>query len=456
VVVAVLMMVTASGMAAEEETEKEPVLFSPGADTLFSGDTIDAILAAGEFDGEIGIAFRNEDPDDGEHGHAGWAYLDVGWESGSFHGLQVGMGGLFVTELWTEDGFEDLFDGGGDFEETAEWTEAYLKYTLPSEKTSFILGRADDGKFGEPATGDGDYYEGLGVRFQEIPRLDVRAHVVKRWIDNASASWDLDGIDTDWAEMNDAIDGAEEGGDLAYTLMATIGLGADKAPEAPREADMGIARVLGRGVCDCFNISPYVQTHSDVGTSYGVGVEAFQEITKDVTFHFEGNWASFSEDTEMAGDDDFNQWIIHPFIEINGFTAGVGYYAMSDDVLVGNTTKAADLEGIFIVDEMDPMEEDAIYGEHPNSRTLFFDVGYSHGPFSLGAVYGIVDDARIDMGGATPSKGEATELDISLEVAITKNIDFELFYADVQDKTTDDDDGDEGGELIAGAVSFSF
>jgi hypothetical protein len=101
---------------------------------------------------------------------------------------------------------------------------------------------------------------------------------------------------------------------------------------------------------------------------------------------------------------------------------------------------------------MDPMEEDGIYGENPNNRTLFVDVGYSYGAFSFGAVYGMIDDARTDGGAST--KGEATELDLSLGVQITENVEFELFYANVEDDY--EDDGDDSGDLIAGAVSWSF
>lgn len=452
IMAALVVLAAVSVSAADEEARKEPVLFSPGGDALFTGETWDKILGAGEWEGELGMAFRSEDPDEGEQGDAGWGYLEAAWESGSLNGFQVGVGGLFVTELWQSGSLDGVFDDGGDFDETAKWTEGYIKYTLPSEKTYFILGRADDGKFGEPATGDGDYYEGIGVTMEEIPRLKVRAHIVKEWIDNASASWDLDGIDEDWAEMDEAIDGAGEGGDLAYTLMATIGLGADVAPTTSREADRGIIRQLGRGVCDCFNISPYVQTHSDVGTSWGVGLEAFQEITDGVTLHLDGTYEHFSEDTEMTTDDDFSQWLIHPYIDVKGLTVGVGYYTVSDDVLVGNMAKDNDLEGIFIVDEMDPMEEDAIYGENPNNQTFFVDVGYSYGAFSFGAVYGMVDDARTDGGSTT--NGEATELDLTMEVAITKNIDLELIYITAEDDY--DDDGDDSGDVFAGAVSWSF
>ncbi len=464
VVVACLLffsVATNAVLAAEPQKDKEAqkVLLSLNKDALISGATFDKILSAGSWEGELGMMFRSEDPDDGDQGDAGWGFFEAAWESGSLNGFQVGLGGLFVTELWQSGSLDSVFDD--DFSENGKWTEAYLKYTFPSEKTYFIIGRADDGKFGEPATGDGDFYEGVGITMGEIPRVKVRAHVVKEWLNNASASWDLDGIDGSWEEMdnmeienNAGVEVEDTSGDVAYTVMGTVSLGYDQVKNAEYAGEKGLARVMQDGLCECFNISPYVQIHSDVGTSYGVNVETFQTISDGIVFHVDGAYETFQEDTPSsinAVDEDFNQWTIHPYLEIHDFQIGAGYYTMSDDVLVGNDSKDDDLNDLFVVDEMDPLEEDGIYGENPSNETFFVDAGYSYGPFSLSAVYGWVDDARTGLGN---TKGEATELDVILGVQVTENIEAELAYMDVNDDYKDDGDG--SGQVVAGGITWSF
>jgi hypothetical protein len=424
------------GVAAEEKEAKEEKWEYLLPDS-FGGDLLKDAASFGTWKGELGMQFRSEQDyeDSDDDGDAGWGYLEASWLSGSMSGLQVGLGGLFVTEWWADDNFENLFDTGGDFEENSKWTEAYLKYTLADEKTYFVLGRAGNKLFGKPATGDGDYYEGVGVTTKVIPRLTLRAHVMKEWLNNASASWDLDGIDKDWEEMDDAIKGHDFGGELAYTLMGDIDLGFGK-------------------------LSPYVQTQSDVGTSYGVSLDVFQDVNDFLTAGFEGTYAWVSEDTPSSVssvDEDFSQMLLRPYIKVKNFTIGAGYYKMSDDMLVGNggtlgDDKADDLKDIFIVDEMDPMEEDGVYGEVPNNETYFVDVEYTYGPFSIKAVYGMIDDARTD-GGAT-TKGEADELDIVLGIELAKNLEAEFIYADVNDDYSGD--GDDSHKLYGGAITYSF
>ena len=198
------------------------MIFSPAAyagDTLLGGtpfaDAVDKAARETTVDAEVGIQFRHEDHEvadaSGEHkGSAGWSYGQVEIETGSMHGFQVGLGGVAVQRLWTRDRFDNTIAGDEIFEDDvffdrhdAYWTEGYLKYTLPNRKTSFILGRADDGKFGEPASGDGDYYQGIGVTVKDFPGLTIRSHVVNAWTNDASASWDFDGIQENWVKLKD-------------------------------------------------------------------------------------------------------------------------------------------------------------------------------------------------------------------------------------------------------------
>lgn len=437
VVVAGFAGMCSAEVAAEEDKEEKEENWEYLLPGSFGGDLLGETAGLGTWKGELGMQFRSETDhgDEEDDGDAGWGYFQVSWESGPIGGLQLGLGGLFVTELWANDGFDGLFSDGGKFDENAKWTEAYLKYTLPSENTYFLLGRAKTKKFGKPAAGDGDFAEGVGVTMKEIQDLTVRAHVVRAWLDNASPSWDMDGIDKKWADMDDVSSKVDhhkgEFGDYAYTLMVDW----DVIP-------------------GMFTLTPYVQTQQDVGTSYGAAFELSHAVSDSVTVGLDGAFNWFREDTPDSywpDDGDFSQRLIHAGMEYKNFNFGVGYYSMSDDVLVLNDSRASDLGALFIVDEFDPMENDAVYGENPGNETYFVNADYTYGPFTLGAVYGQVRNGRTANG---RRDGDGTELDVTLNVKLAKNLDLELFYADVDDGYSGD--GDDSHKVYGGALSYKF
>lgn len=452
ILLAVALIASGGYTALAADTAKDqPVLFSFDNDALLSGNTWDETLAAGgEWDGELGIQFRTEDDyeNEADDGDAGLGFLETSWESGSLYGLQLGLGGLFTTEMWANDSFEDVFSDGGTFDPQAKWTQVYLKYTIPNSKSYLLLGRADEGMFGEPAAGDGDFYEGFGVTIKDIPRITIKAHVVKEWLNNASPSWDFNGIDDQWAEMEQAslevgedtafgAGNAEEFGDFAYTLMTEI-----------------------EAVPDMLTITPYIQYHSDVATVLGTGFELEHAVNDSLTLGLDGAYVWFKEDTPdkyWPDDEDFNQTLIHTYAEIKGFSFGAGYYSMSDDIPIFNGPPGSgqfekDLKDIFLADEMDPMEEDlAKYGEQSGNDTYFVEVGYTHGPFWVEVIYGTVDNALTAQGN---HDGEADELDIYFGVQITENLEAELAYADVSDDYTAD--GDDSYKMFGGGIVWKF
>jgi hypothetical protein len=423
-------------------------LWAPASvgDTLLPESVSDVLKKGAKeasIDAEFGMQWRHEsyeekDAAGDDKSRAGWAYAELGLLSGSMVNFQLGLGAIGVHELWAKDRADNEVPGDNIFKDDvfefkSFWTEAYLKYSVPKTKTHFILGRADDGLFGEPRSGDGDYYTGFGVTVKDIPQVKIRAHVVTEWVNNASTSWDYDGIQEDWVQLSD------EGKDAAYTLI-----------------------VDAEAIEDLLDLQGYVQHHGDVGTSYGLTLEAEYDLNDMSAIGLEGTYARFSEDTPdtiSADDSNMSQYIINPYVKYSKNkwkgSFGVGYYHISDHIPPFNTLAEGgdDFEDIFIWDEFDPMEEDlAKYGEQQNNKTYFIHAGLGYGPVYLKAIYGWVDDAIIEDG--LTYEGEATELDVYLNVNITENVELELVYCDV-----DDDfkvDGDRSFSHFSGLLAYKF
>lgn len=417
-------------------------------------------VVPGTWEGELGMQFRAEQHEDDEFvvggepedsAETGWGYLELSWVSEPVYGTQVGLGGLAVTDLWQKDGFDgnnDIFADDAVFADRAKWTQGYLKHNITAE-SYLIAGRADDDLFGEPATGDGDYYQGLGLTIASIPRVTLRAHAVNEWLNDASPSWDFGGVNDRWAELREGslevgedvgADTSSRFGSVAYTAMADI------------EAVTGM-----------LTVSPYVQHHSDVATSLGTSVEAEKPVSDMLSLGLEGTWATHLEDTPdelWPHDEDFQQRLIRGYGKVRGVELGVGYYSISHDRIIFNGPPGSgqferDFKDIYILDEMDPMEEDiGKYGEQQGGGTIFADASFSWGPVSLAVLYGVVDGAAADVGGVETDDGEGSELDVKLGFDISESLTAHLFYADVQDDFAGD--GEQGYDMLAGALIYSF
>ena len=112
-------------------------------------------------------------------------------------------------------------------------------YRFPGSDSYLILGRAEDDFFGEPESGDGDYYQGFGVTIGDILHARIEASVVNAWLDDASPRWDVDGIQESWQNMGDVFDdmniGApgDESGEVAYSLLAEVESPIASRPNSP-------------------------------------------------------------------------------------------------------------------------------------------------------------------------------------------------------------------------------
>ncbi|MFO7822143.1 MAG: major outer membrane protein [Lentisphaeria bacterium] len=428
-VLSIMAFVAASLTVAAEDSN---YLLSADA----SRTVIDETLANGTWDAELGLKFRYEDPEEDEDGSAGWGYLEVDWESGVWNGLQLGVGGLAILEAWDEGGYEgNIFGDDDDFQDHAKWTDIYLKYAVPNTKTEILVGRT---KFKKPTDGDGDVHQGIQLTIKDIPRMTIYASAVNKWMDNASASWDLDGIQDEWVDMdevNSKDHGNSDAGSFAYTLMADI----DAVP-------------------DMLTLSPYMQYQKDVATTLGVEFDIHQALNEDLTVGLNGAYVKHLEDTpdDMYPDDeDVSQSLLRAYGKYKNFGLGVGYYHISGDIALYNDTGAPgdDFQSVYIMDEFDPMAEDlAKYGEAPNNDTFFVDASYSWKFLELEAIYGWVDNAWVKSTGE--AKGEATELNLIMNIAISENLEAEIGYIRVDDNYSDD--GDDSTDIVAGGIAYSF
>lgn len=408
------------------------------------GRAVDRLISAGETSGEIGITARWESPDDGDSDDGGLAYFEPKWTSGKVHNLQFTIGGLITSRIWEDDTM--LTDSYPDSQDGL-LTEAYLTYSLPGTKTQFLLGRADDGVFYEPVHGDGDFYEGLGVRIDDIPRMTLHAHAVTAWLDNADTSpvsWDglnnTGGGEDRWQDMDKVIQDQtgiqEDSGDAAYTV----------ALEAEVLKD------------DLLNMTAALTTLEDVARSWSIAADSEVSLSREVSIGVRGVFATLLEDTPATvndTDEDVEQYKVYGFVDVRGLEFGLGHYGQSNDRSVFNTATEGgdDFEDVFVGDEFDPVDEDlAKYGEQPNNNTYFLNAAWGYGPANLEIIYAWVDDAVIENG--TLKEGEAQELNVILDLAWTETLSSEFYYAKVDDDYTKD--GDRSADIFAMNLTHEF
>lgn len=456
VAVAVLLALPmAEGADSEEKGAERDSRFIPGDRRV-----LDTIAAAGTWKGEIGTQFLSEEYDadefvvDGDPENsagAGWAYLDLSWQSEPVYDTQIGLRGLAIGEVWQSKGFNednDFFDEGGMFENSTTWTEGYLRHQL-SPETYVLAGRAEDGTFGEPTFCEGDYFQGVGLFTSSIPRVNVRAHVVNEVLDDGTHYWDRGGVDSRWAEQEEAslgvgrnveADTSSRFGSVAYTGMVDI--------EAIR---------------DLLTITPYVQHHSRVATKVGTDFEAEYRVDDALTVGVNGAWANYLEDTPdelWPHDEDFRKRLLRAYGRRNGLEVGGGFYSISNDSVLftgppGSGQFRTRFPDVILFGEARLLEgEVAEYSQRQGSTTLFADMAYSWGPISVKVMYGVADGALADAGGVGTNEGEGAELNIELRVDITEDLEGQLFYADVQDRFAGD--GEQGLDILAGGLSASF
>ncbi len=206
------------------------------------------------------------------------------------------------------------------------------------------------------------------------------------------------------------------------------------------------------------SVTPHLQYHKDVAFSLGLSLEGEAAINDTVSIGGEGIYLRHWEDTPASvnpDDEDLSRMPLQIYGKIKGLTVGAGYHTISDDVPIFNTIDEGgdDFEDVFVMDEIDPMEEDlAKYGEQPNNDTWFLYAEYGYCPFDLEMIYGWAEDAIVEDGPAY--NGEAQELDLFLGIGLTENLSAELVYVHLRDDH--EADGDRSMDMFAGSIACGF
>lgn len=384
--------------------------FSGASESL---NKISNAFGTGKVSGEIGVNFRIDDPDDSEQvddGDIGTAFAELDFESNQFYNFSLGLNFIAVGELWSNDAWEkNGFDDDGNFERKSMLRYVYLDYEIPGTKSTIMVGR---NKFEKSEAMDGDAHQGVQLTSNDLPMTTLYLAVIDRWINNASTAYDMDGIEDDWRDGDDAFDGASS---TTYSAIAEI-----------------------EAIKDQLTLIPFYSHQEDVITNYGLTLEFEQPLNGDMSLGFEGTYAVFKEESKDPTDEDASSYIAHVTLSYQDFWAGVGYFVMSDDLRVD--PKAVGNKAF------DPMEE-GVYGGDPDDHTVFIDAGYSHGPFEVEIIFG---DTKIDSS-ATGDEQGCKELDIYFTYEITEAFGLELMYVNVND-----DDSDLDYQVFAGGISMTF
>ncbi|MFP4029586.1 MAG: hypothetical protein ACLFWL_17545 [Candidatus Brocadiia bacterium] len=422
----VLSVVVGARAAETEGNELRPIGFDITADSMLSGTALDKAIQEGELKGEAGVYFEGTDPDDPDPAGAvgegedadyffGTGYIEMAFESASVNGLQFGIGGIAVNQIWWDHEEWDVptadWVNGDDYtdnyDDDAALNEAFIRYSFPNTKSSVLVGRK---KFKKSAVMDGDFHQGFEIAVKDPQMVDVYFSAVEEWADDSGA--DEIGGESEMDELNDA-------GNWGYSLMAVIS-------------------------GDNFSVMPFVHRHEDVVLVYGLEAEGKVEMDENMSISFGGTWSEHNEDTPSSissTDEDWNQYLLECKVRIGQASIGAGYYYLDDEVV-----NAPNGTGLF-QDDFAPMEE---IGGWADTSTYFLKLGYDFGALEIGMAYGIADDDRDDTG---QTDSDAHEIDLEIEADITDRVAFEVLYADVN---FDEDDQNNDYGYWEGGVSVSF
>ncbi|MFP4029707.1 MAG: hypothetical protein ACLFWL_18165 [Candidatus Brocadiia bacterium] len=426
------------------EKEERPLGFDLTGESILDDMPIDEAIKDGEIEGEAGVYFQGTDPDDpetppppGAVGNGedadyffGVGYLNVAFESASVNGLQFGIGGLALNQIWWDferwDPITESFDGDVDYDDAVDddalLHTAYVQYNVPNSKTSVVLGRK---QFKESIVMDGSFHQGMELSVKDGEAVDVYFSAVEKWADA-----DLCDLDEMMSLGEIEMNSLDSAGNWGYSLITDV------------EVENGV-------------VTPFAHYHDNVVLVSGVSGKSVLEMDDDISITFSGAWSRHYEETPSSvsdDDEDWSQYLLHQRVDMQDFFVAGGYYKVSDGL-----ADAPRGTGIF-QDDFSPMER---IGERNNfvnfgdetwadTRILFLELGYDFGPVEIQLVYGKAEDDSDDAGEVD---SDANEIDLEVKAEITDRIAFQSVFADV-----DFDHNDENNDYYywEGALSASF
>ncbi len=355
---------------------------------------IDEAFQAGTLKGSLGAMYLENAPNGFNNNVLGTGFIELEYITGEMQGLQLGVDVLGVGEIYTHNmDFDVLYNEGNDLD--AALRELYIKYNTMN--SSVVIGRHTPMA---PPVLEGDSFEGLTLNIGEWEDMGVKvvASVFNRGV--RSVKWNEEGI-TDWLDVDD-----NGGKDHLWSVMAEFAV-----------------------MEDMVNLKPYILHQGDFATVYGVQA--------GMTYEMEGaqlggtaDYYFVSEDTGIAGMDDSDAWKLYLYGEMEGTTAGIGYYAYSDEV---NQLEA----GNSWLDDLEALDDTFAYINNfyftgQDSKTWWVDFGYDWEGLKLAAQWGNYED---------DTAVEFDQLMLKAGYDVTQSFEVAAKYVDVDGKQNMNDTG---------------
>ncbi|MFP4029708.1 MAG: hypothetical protein ACLFWL_18170 [Candidatus Brocadiia bacterium] len=443
------------GIAQEAETETEtnkgPLGLELTSGSLVTGTILDEAIGNGELSGEAGVYFEGTSISDGApiswvYGNGMWddysfgtGYIEMAFESAAVNGLQFGIGGIAVNQLWWD--HDNLFTGEEDYSsrytEDAALNKAYLKYTFPETESSITIGRKE---FKKSVCMEGDFHQGVEIAVKDVEMVDIYLSAIEKWA-NESGPDEI----THEVEMEER----RGRGNWGWSLIADIAV-------------------------DNLSVTPFCHLHRGSVLSGGMSAEGVLEMDEKLSVSFDGavswheekteddpgtNWAEISDEN----DEDWHQYLLRCKVKMDKFTVAAGYYKVSDDKdrsnpaltkwgnKVGFTDAAS--PGELFQEDFCPLEEIGFWGD---TGTAFLEMGYDLGGVGISAIYGIAHDNN-DSGTLNIPTGDvdsdAEEIDLRLDANLTDRISFDVLWARIN---FEEDDHNDDYDYWEGGLSVSF
>jgi hypothetical protein len=337
-----------------------------------------SFLARGELKLQAGAAFNYKEYRNSEAKNPGlaWGFVDVLYVTPETYGLNAGIGGIGITELWE--------NHGGDYEEVypeqLDLRDLFLAYDILQSSNTLTVGRT---LFEENPGFCGHSHQGAQLEVKSIPNMTFTASVIERWIHHDTVFFNADGI-TGWEDVSDVNDSA---GDYFFA------------------AELDTCWLDER-----LTVTPFVCHQEDVMSVYGSTVTAAQPLRDDWKATLTGTGALYVNNVPESIQPDYEDVtsaLVHAGVGPAWYGFGVGWFYVSDD--------RGDINaGIF--EAFDPLQEDDLipFDDRNNCHLYYVDGHCRIGAFSTQVAFGYGKNQALD--------ADSKELDVWLYYNITPHV----------------------------------